>query len=262
MSFLVRNGNSTRKHWDDFWQDQYPKLAGLMPEYEKELVQSLMRALDVQGRQLLEVGCGSAGNSVFLAARGASVSVLDYSRKALKVAAEHAAAKAADIRLVEGTASKLPFRDASFDGIYHSGFLEHFHDPASILREQIRTLKPGGVLLVDVPQKYTLYTLKKQLAMRRGRWYAGWETQFSPGELHALIRSVGLEVVAMYPRGIALSYGWTARKFLHGFQRWIGGQPGEPGVGQHARHDWLRRIALYFTDSIGIIGRKANDAEH
>ena len=264
MSFLIDKGNSTKKHWDDFWSKEYPKVAHLVPEYQWKLVESVLKLLDVQDKNLLEVGCGSAGNSAFFASQGAHVFVLDFSRQALQLAGRQAASKAARLFFIEGTASNLPFRDNSLDCIYHSGFLEHFHDPASILREQIRILKPGGFLLVDVPQKYTIYTLKKQCAMRRGRWYAGWETQFSPRELEDLIRGIGLEVVDMYPRGMALSYGWFARKLFHGCRKLVTGSAAGPDPGSAAacaaaapaRRGAWGRIPLYFTDCIGIIGRK------
>jgi hypothetical protein len=56
----------------------------------------------------------------------------------------------------------------------------------------VRVLKPGGLLLVDVPQRYHYYTLGKHLLMLFDRWFAGWETEFTIDELEGLLREVGL----------------------------------------------------------------------
>ncbi len=59
-------------------------------------------------------------------------------------------------------------------------------------------LRPGGVLVVDVPQKWHYYTLGKQLLIAAGRWFAGWETQFSPRELERVVARQGLSVERTY----------------------------------------------------------------
>ena len=43
-------------------------------------------------------------------------------------------------------------------------------------------------MVVDVPQTFHLYTLMKQILIALNRWFAGWETQFTPGELERLLR--------------------------------------------------------------------------
>ena len=92
----------------------------------------------------------------------------------------------------------MPFADGTFDVVFHQGLLEHFRDPLPLLRENIRVLKPGGFLVVDVPQTYHYYTLGKQILIALDRWFAGWETQFTsaswrPGPQRGLqiVRSYG-----------------------------------------------------------------------
>jgi len=69
--------------------------------------------------------------------------------------------------------------------VFSQGVLEHFADPSAVMRDQVRVLKPDGVLVVDVPQKYNVYRLRKHAAMRAHRWPWGWETEYSVGELRA-----------------------------------------------------------------------------
>jgi len=82
--------------------------------------------------------------------------------------------------------------------VFHQGLLEHFRDPMPLLRENVRSLKKDGILLVDVPQRWHLYTAVKHALIAAGRWFAGWETEFSIGELTRLMSRAGVRVVRRY----------------------------------------------------------------
>lgn len=100
---------------------------------------------DVAGRDVLEVGCGSAPCSRWLAARGARPVGLDLSGAML---ARGAAATAGDPRpvpLVQATAEALPFADGSFDLACSAfGAVPFVADPGLVMAEVARVLRPGG----------------------------------------------------------------------------------------------------------------------
>jgi len=177
----------------------------------------------VEPVRVLEVGCGTAIDSYLLAAQFATSKVefvaTDIAPEALAVAGALASHFPVPIRLECHDAFQLGFPDRHFDLVFSQGVLEHFADPLPALREQRRVLRPSGLLLVDVPQKYNLYTLYKRPRVRRGTWRYGWETEYSPRELRRLGQALGLELVDMfgYGSGLELSdrFPWLRAAVQH-----------------------------------------------
>ncbi len=191
--------SSEKKHWEEFWSSS----PGLDDVYANDgrVVAFLAAQMELGGKRILEVGAGTGRDSADLAARGAEVWTLDYSEESLRIMSQVNARDAGThraLRIVSGDATKLPFADASFDVVFHQGLLEHFRDPLVVLRENHRVLRRDGCLLVDVPQRYHYYTVMKHALMAVGKWFAGWETEFSAGELAGLMRRAGFDVVASY----------------------------------------------------------------
>jgi SAM-dependent methyltransferase len=107
----------------------------------------------------LEVGCGSAFTTFALGAIGVAQSIgLDLGvdrgsqgperlrvRRALLGERANAA-----VRLDNGDAHALPYRDEVFDLVHHSSALEHLTSPGTAFREAFRVLRPGGVVSASV----------------------------------------------------------------------------------------------------------------
>jgi ubiquinone/menaquinone biosynthesis C-methylase UbiE len=184
---------SEKKHWDTFWSSA-PDLGDVYANDDR-VVACLSALAPLEGRRILEVGAGTGRDSLDLARHGAEVWTLDYSDESLRVLRD---VSGGSFEIVCGDAMALPFASGAFDVVFHQGLLEHFRRPLDLLRENHRVLAPGGYLLVDVPQRYHYYTLAKHALMAVNRWFAGWETEFSAGELDALMEAAGFEVVARY----------------------------------------------------------------
>jgi SAM-dependent methyltransferase len=101
---------------------------------------------DVEGKDVLELGCGAAQWSILLAQGGARVVGLDNSERQLEHARRLMAQAGVDFPLVHASAEAVPLPDASFDIVFgdHGAFT--FADPYRLAPEAARLLRPGGLL--------------------------------------------------------------------------------------------------------------------
>ncbi len=185
------DGAERARTWDELWRSR--KRVYVYRNVVKIAEQFLG---DLSNRRVLEVGCGRGATLLELARRGADVVGLDYSEEAISVCRAFARGTAirGGVNFVKADALEMPFPDESFDFVFSVGLIEHFEDPTRILAEQYRVLKNGGHCLVQVPQKYSIYTILKKTLIRLGKWpYGGWETEYSDIEISDLVRDAGLE---------------------------------------------------------------------
>jgi ubiquinone/menaquinone biosynthesis C-methylase UbiE len=160
------------------------------------LIERCIARIGRKSASMLEIGSGTAIDSYILAEdTDAEIVGVDISFPSLLVAARCGQYFKRPIALAAGDAEHLPFSDHSFDIVFSQGVVEHFRDPSAMLREQIRVLKPDGVLVINVPQRRTGYTRYKRREMARGTWPWGWETEYSPGELRRLGKQHGMKAI-------------------------------------------------------------------
>jgi SAM-dependent methyltransferase len=188
---------STLEHWESYWKGHRHDIGDTYSTGGR-LVREVLADGPVAGKWVMEIGAGSGRDLLELARQGARGLVLDYSPASLALVREQARALGVPVLLVRADATRMPFRDGAIDISFHQGLLEHFRDPRPLLAENARITRPGGRVLVDVPQAFHLYTLMKQALILVDRWFAGWETQFTLGRLERLVRGSGLEVVRSY----------------------------------------------------------------
>ncbi|MDX1387926.1 MAG: class I SAM-dependent methyltransferase [Acidobacteriota bacterium] len=100
---------------------------------------------DLDGRRVLELGCGRGYGSVHLAERGADVVGVDVSDRRCEQAAKDIAGLPVDrrIRFCAGRAERLPFADQTFDAVFARDVLMYAR-PETVAREAWRVLVPGG----------------------------------------------------------------------------------------------------------------------
>jgi len=123
----------------------------------------LLDALVVSDRKYAEVGCGG-GAMCNLVAQRATVIGFDVSPLALQKAQETCPAK--KTRFVCTVAESLPISSNVVDGSYAFEVLEHLWDPVAAVREMVRITKPGGFVLLSMPNRFSmdLHLRKHKLA--------------------------------------------------------------------------------------------------
>ncbi|MDT4908121.1 MAG: hypothetical protein QOI69_1362 [Pseudonocardiales bacterium] len=100
---------------------------------------------DVAGKVVLEVGCGAAMCSRWLAQGGAHPVAFDVSAGMLRHARDGAAETGIEVPLVQADAQFLPFGSAVFDIAFTAfGAIQFVEDSARVMREVARVLRPGG----------------------------------------------------------------------------------------------------------------------
>jgi 2-polyprenyl-6-hydroxyphenyl methylase/3-demethylubiquinone-9 3-methyltransferase len=155
----------------------------------------------LQGKTVLDVGCGGGILSDSMARRGAQVLGIDLATKALKVAQLHAM-EAQTERVayrevaVEALAAEQP---EAFDVVTCMEMLEHVPDPASVVRACAQLVKPGGWVFFSTinrnPKSFLFAIIGAEYVLgllpKGTHEYAKF---ISPAELAQFCRSAGLDL--------------------------------------------------------------------
>jgi 2-polyprenyl-6-hydroxyphenyl methylase/3-demethylubiquinone-9 3-methyltransferase len=154
----------------------------------------------LNGKMVLDVGCGGGILSESMAQRGAHVTGIDLGEKALKVAQLHRleSGVSVDYRLVsvEALATERP---ASFDAVTCMEMLEHVPDPAAIIVACSTLVKPGGHVFLSTlnrnPKSYLFAVIGAEYILNLlPRGTHQYEKFIKPSELSGWCRQAGLEV--------------------------------------------------------------------
>jgi SAM-dependent methyltransferase len=144
-----------RSYWNGL-SDEYQRITRIAtddfhygPQIPGERAMRLLPPLR-PGLRALELGCGGAQNSVFLARQGLDCTAVDLSAAQLRHARDLARDHGVPIRFVEAPLER--FREAvedPFDLVHSSHALEFVDDPAAVLRAAYAVLAPGGWLVLS-----------------------------------------------------------------------------------------------------------------
>lgn len=138
------------------WEGKYRKRSFAVRE---RLIESCLDGFDLNGKKWLDAGCGTGRLSRLLAEKGALVHGVDAATSMLAAAKDAAQATGfkdnPSFQHVE-TIESLPFENDAFDGILCSSVIEYVEKPSCCLAEMYRALKPGGLLLLTAPNRFSL----------------------------------------------------------------------------------------------------------
>ena len=156
-------------------------------------------ASSLNGKRVVDIGCGGGILSEGMASRGASVTGIDLSERPLAVARLHLfeSGLSVDYRQVsaEALANEEP---ASFDVVTCMEMLEHVPDPASIVMACSKLVRPGGSVYFSTlnrnPKSYVFAVVGAEYVLRLlPRGTHDYQRFIKPSELSRFARQAGLE---------------------------------------------------------------------
>jgi len=172
-------------------------------------------ALD--GKVVLEVGCGSGIAAQMLAEAGANLTAVDLTPWAVATTRARLDAFGLDGTVLEADGEQLPFADGSFDLVFSWGVIHHSSNMDRALGELVRVCRPGGKLVLMVYHRRSLFYVAYKsfqrflpVARRLGLHFEGARTgetegliarHFSVDELRRKLEAAGLADVRIVPYG-------------------------------------------------------------
>ncbi|MGB7815709.1 MAG: bifunctional 2-polyprenyl-6-hydroxyphenol methylase/3-demethylubiquinol 3-O-methyltransferase UbiG [Methylotenera sp.] len=177
------------------------------------------KAVSLDGKTVLDVGCGGGILSESMAMKGAKVTGIDLGEKALKVAQLHSLESGAEVNYrlvpVEELAAEQP---ESFDVVTCLEMLEHVPDPASVVHACARLVKPGGHVFFSTinrnPKAYLLAVVGAEYVLNMlPRGTHDYAKFIKPSELAGWARVAGLSL----HHQVGMSYNPITQHY------WLGG---------------------------------------
>ena len=137
-------GTSVSRAYDR-WAQQYDDDVNATRDLDAWVVRHAPLAVD--GRDVLELGCGTGKNTGWLAATARLVHAMDFSAGMLAVARRRV--EAPNVRFVEHDIRRpWPLPDGAVDVVVGNLVLEHVEDLSAVFAESARVLRPGGRLFL------------------------------------------------------------------------------------------------------------------
>jgi ubiquinone/menaquinone biosynthesis C-methylase UbiE len=237
--------------------DEYRRMADVEDVHwwyrsTRALLQQLLGTSVASGGRFLDVGCGTGATGGWLAERGDLVAV-DFERQALALFGE----RHSSIGRVAADAGRLPFAADSFDAVVCVTVLCHrsIADPAAVVRELARVVRPGGVLCLWEPGVKRLHRAHDRVT-HTGR-------RFSRRELAGYTKGAGLTLERSTAAYSFLVPPAAAKSLVErgevesDLDHHAGGLRGVLGGVATVERRLLRRIDLPFGLTVVAVGRKS-----
>lgn len=171
-------------------------------EYASLLMQQL-RSLKIEKGMLLDIGAGRGELLRTAKEEGWNAIGIETSSTFAEYAARYSGAE-----IIQKPLHDCSFKPNTFDAVILGAVLEHLYNPAEVIQEIARILKPGGALFTDVPNERGFYFITGNLyyKLRMRDWVVNLAPTFSPyhvfgftpGSLRKLLGKHGLHPAIWY----------------------------------------------------------------
>jgi 2-polyprenyl-6-hydroxyphenyl methylase/3-demethylubiquinone-9 3-methyltransferase len=154
----------------------------------------------VAGKNVIDIGCGGGILAESMAKKGARVTGIDLSEKALKVADLHSLESGAEVRYQLIAAEEMAAQEpGQYDVVTCMEMLEHVPDPAAIVKAAATLVKPGGQVFFSTlnrnPKAYLFAIVGAEYLLRMlPKGTHDYAKFITPSELSRFVREAGLQV--------------------------------------------------------------------
>ena len=138
---------------------------------------------DIEGKTVLDLGCGDGALTRFICQKKAKVIGVDNQELGLKFAREFLKSQGLEAKLILASVYETALPADSVDFIVASEVIEHVAEPDKLLKEARRILKPGGLIILSTPYRLT----EKPMDSNHYK-------EFYPGEIKELVGAYFMEV--------------------------------------------------------------------
>jgi len=158
---------------------------------------------NLQGKRVLDVGCGGGILAESLSKAGSTVTGIDLSTKALKVAELHQLESGTTVRYRSISGEDLAKEEPqSYDVVTCMEMLEHVPDPSSVVQACAKLCKPGGYIFFSTlnrnPKSYLFAIIGAEYILQLlPKGTHQYEKFIKPSELAQFTRAAGLEVIEL-----------------------------------------------------------------
>jgi 2-polyprenyl-6-hydroxyphenyl methylase / 3-demethylubiquinone-9 3-methyltransferase len=152
------------------------------------------------GRKVIDIGCGGGILAESMARKGADVTGIDLSEKALKVADLHSLESGVAVRYKLIAAEQMAAEEAGqYDVVTCMEMLEHVPDPAAIVKAAATLVKPGGKIFFSTlnrnPKSWLFAIVGAEYLLRMlPKGTHDYAKFITPSELSQFAREAGLQV--------------------------------------------------------------------
>lgn len=154
--------------WNRYWKNvKLPKTIDLDFSFERCLATALKGALPEVHGEVLEVGCAPGKWLAFMSDEfGLKPNGIEYSEAGMDATYRNFIALGLDVgRIQAGDFFKIK-PDKQYDVVMSYGFIEHFSNVDEVVDLHLRWLKPGGVLILGVPNFRGIYSVLQSILDR------------------------------------------------------------------------------------------------
>ncbi len=161
---------------------------------------------NLSGKDILEIGCGSAHCGIAFALQGAKVSGIDISEEQLKIARELIRKYRVDIRLFQGNMINLEeIASESQDIVFSSWTLQYIGDLSKCYQEVNRVLRRRGLFVFSLDHPFWRRIDKKDLKINKKYFEVGrYEEPYMGGTFVAYDKTVGDIVNPLFDSGFTI----------------------------------------------------------